>query len=596
MSKNTKSSSSAFKTIKIYYIFAVKYKLMLTLILILLPVVTVSANVLLPLIYAEAINKVSTLIGSKLPLMDTFGQLFWQSLVLITIAWVGWRIIGFTLSTFEFRIKRDLEQHIFKHLTTHSYDFHANSFSGSLVAQTNRMTNSFERLFDTIYFDLLTLVIKVIAIMVVLIPRSPMASGLIMAWVVGFVLIMTYLQIKKTPFSRRAAEADSKVTATIADSLTNIYTIITFGRKKAEQKYFNQTSQKRYKIAVKDWHLSEFIYGFQGIVMFVIEALLIWVMILQALNGTISLGEIVLVQIYLLSITGSMWNFGRVVRNIERSLSDAHEMTITLGQVHAVKDPIKPQIININEGAIKFNNVTFKYDGGKGLFNNLNLTIQPGQKIGLVGPSGGGKSTITKLLLRLMDIQSGQISIDGQDISKIKQDELRQHIAYVPQEPILFHRSLKDNIAYGNLNSSDNEIIKASKGSHADEFIKDLKDGYNTLVGERGVKLSGGQRQRVAIARAMLKTNSPVLLLDEATSALDSENEKFIQDGLWKLMQNRTTIVIAHRLSTIQHMDRIIVIDKGTIIEDGSHEQLLALENGMYAKLWQRQSGGFIAN
>jgi ATP-binding cassette subfamily B protein len=596
MSKSAKNSASAFKTIKIYYQFATKYKLMLAVVLILLPIVTVSANILLPLIYAEAINTVSSLIGSKQSLMGTFGRLFWQSIVLIIIAWIGWRIIGFTLSTFEFRVKRDLEQHIFKHLTTHSYDFHANSFSGSLVAQTNRMTSAFERLFDTLYFDLLTLVIKVIAIMVVLIPRSPIASSLIMIWIIGFVLVMTYLQIKKMPYSRRAAEADSKVTATIADSLTNIYTIITFGRKRAEQKYFNQTSQKRYKIAIKDWHLSEFIFGFQGIVMFFIEALLIWVMIAQALNGSISLGEIVLVQIYILSITGSMWNFGRVVRNIERSLSDAYEMTMTLGQDHSVKDPINPQAININKGAIEFNDVSFKYDDSNSLFKNFNIVIARGQKVGLVGPSGGGKSTITKLLLRLMDIQKGQISIDGQDISQIRQDELREHIAYVPQEPILFHRSLKENIAYGNPSASDEDIIKASKSSHADEFIKDLKDGYDTLVGERGVKLSGGQRQRIAIARAMLKTKSPILLLDEATSALDSENEKLIQDGLWRLMQNRTVIVIAHRLSTIQHMDRILVIDKGSVIEDGRHQELILKKDGVYAKLWQRQSGGFILN
>jgi ATP-binding cassette subfamily B protein len=269
---------------------------------------------------------------------------------------------------------------------------------------------------------------------------------------------------------------------------------------------------------------------------------------------------------------------------------------MTLGQDHSVKDPINPQAININKGAIEFNDVSFKYDDSNSLFKNFNIVIARGQKVGLVGPSGGGKSTITKLLLRLMDIQKGQISIDGQDISQIRQDELREHIAYVPQEPILFHRSLKENIAYGNPSASDEDIIKASKSSHADEFIKDLKDGYDTLVGERGVKLSGGQRQRIAIARAMLKTKSPILLLDEATSALDSENEKLIQDGLWRLMQNRTVIVIAHRLSTIQHMDRILVIDKGSVIEDGRHQELILKKDGVYAKLWQRQSGGFILN
>ena len=592
MKKSEDTSRVALNTLRIYFSFMRRYPWMLATILLLLPIATISANTLLPLIYAEAINTVKDLIGSNLSFWATFGTLVGQTAVLILISWTSWRIIGFVLSTFEYRVKRDLEQHIFRHLTTHSYDFHVNSFSGSLVAQTNRMTSSFERLFDSIYFDLLQLIIKIVAIMFVLVPRSPAAAGIIMAWVVSFIAVMTFMQIKKMPYSRATAAADSKVTASLADSLTNIFTIITFGRKKDEQARFNTASQKRYKISLKDWYISEYIFAFQSAMMFFVEAGLIWVTISLALKGNITLGDIVLVQFYLMSITSSMWNFGRVIRNIERGLSDAYEMTVILGKNESVKDLKKPEPSRISAGEITFSEMEFSYDKGQPLFSDFNVKIASGERVGLVGPSGGGKSTITKLLLRLMDITDGEIMIDGQNITHIKQDELRHQIAYVPQEPILFHRSLKENIAYGNPDATEEMILAAAKSAYADEFIQVLPKGYETLVGERGVKLSGGQRQRIAIARAMLK-DAPILLLDEATSALDSESELLIQQALAQLMKNRTTIVIAHRLSTIQNMDRIIVIDKGTVTEQGSHKELLS-QKGTYAKLWTHQSGGFL--
>ena len=247
----------------------------------------------------------------------------------------------------------------------------------------------------------------------------------------------------------------------------------------------------------------------------------------------------------------------------------------------------------MHHGAVEFRDVTFTHNGADdALFNSFNLSIKPGEKVGLVGHSGSGKTTFTRLLLRFSDIRRGEICIDGQNIATVTQDDLHESIAYVPQEPLLFHRSIAENIRYGRLNASANDIAKAAKDAHATEFIDKLPSGYDTLVGERGVKLSGGQRQRIAIARAMIK-NAPILVLDEATSALDSESEVLIQAALWKLMEGRTAIVIAHRLSTIQKMDRIIVLDDGKIVEQGSHKELIT-ENGVYAKLWAHQSGGFI--
>jgi ABC-type multidrug transport system fused ATPase/permease subunit len=258
---------------------------------------------------------------------------------------------------------------------------------------------------------------------------------------------------------------------------------------------------------------------------------------------------------------------------------------------HGVQDKPDALALKVTRGEIAFNDVTFDFPG-QIVFQNLSLTIAPGQKVGLVGPSGAGKSTLMNVLLRLYDIHGGVIAIDGQDIRDVTQDSLRDNIAIIPQDTALFHRSLMDNIRYGNLHATEEQVMEAARLAHAHDFIKKLPEGYGTLVGERGIKLSGGQRQRIAIARAILK-NAPILLLDEATSALDSESEKMIQDSLQTLMQGKTVIAIAHRLSTIATMDRLVVMDHGAVVEDGSHAELLAA-NGLYARLWAMQSGGFL--
>jgi ATP-binding cassette subfamily B protein len=258
-----------------------------------------------------------------------------------------------------------------------------------------------------------------------------------------------------------------------------------------------------------------------------------------------------------------------------------------------VKDPSKPEKSRIKKGQLQFDDVKFQHEGSdEAIFDGFSLEIMAGEKVGLVGHSGSGKTTFTRLLLRLSDIDDGQILIDGQNIAKVTQDDLRRSIAYVPQEPLLFHRTIAENISYGKPSASDAEIRKAARDANAAEFIDKLPNGYETLVGERGVKLSGGQRQRIAVARAMLK-DAPILVLDEATSALDSESERLIQDALWRLMQGRTAIVIAHRLSTVQRLDRIVVLDDGQIVEQGTHKQLLKTD-GTYARLWAHQSGGFL--
>ncbi len=311
------------------------------------------------------------------------------------------------------------------------------------------------------------------------------------------------------------------------------------------------------------------------------------------IEGTISTGVFVLVETYMLSLFDKLWDLSKAMTRFVKSLTDVKEITDLFEQIPEILDPENAEISRVSNGSIFVDNIFFSYVDNHEVFSNFSLEIKPGEKVGLVGHSGSGKSTLTKILLRFADVQKGSIEIDGQNIKNIAQDDLRKAISYVPQESILFHRTLRENISYGDPDATEEEIIEASKKAHAHEFIKDLQFGYDTLVGERGIKLSGGERQRVAIARAMLK-KSPILILDEATSSLDSISEKYIQESFAELMKGRTTIVIAHRLSTVQKLDRIIVLDKGKIVEEGTHAELLG-KKGYYFELWSHQTGGFLS-
>lgn len=309
-------------------------------------------------------------------------------------------------------------------------------------------------------------------------------------------------------------------------------------------------------------------------------------------KGLVSIGDFALILGLSMEVGHMMWYTMYQVDQFNQALGKARQSLNALMIPHDIKDKNKASELAVSRGYIEFSKVKFHYHGTYSLFQNKSVTIEAGQKVGLVGYSGSGKSTFVNLILRLYDVVEGQILIDGQDISEVTQESLRRAIAMIPQDPTLFHRSLMDNIRYGKLGTCDEEIISASQKAHAHEFISLLSGGYETLVGERGVKLSGGQRQRIAIARAILK-NAPILILDEATSQLDSITEANIQESLWELMQRKTTLVIAHRLSTLLHMDRILVFDKGHIIEDGSHSELLML-GGLYKTLWDAQVGGFL--
>ena len=472
--------------------------------------------------------------------------------------------------------------------------FHANKFGGSLVSQTNKLNGAVERFWDTIIWSILPLVISLVGSIIILSTLLWQYAVFLLIFSIIFSVVVYFGSRPMAKLNETEAKASNKVSGQLADAVSNILAVKSSGAEALEQQRFAKT--------VTSW---------RGASLGTMRGLLKVSTVYSTINITIKIGAIAfaiyatqhnivsVAAVYLIitytgSVAHELWNMNSIMRSYNRILGDAHDMVEILTTPTTLVDQSDAKLA-VTRGSITMDNVTFTHDEGAGdtLFHDFSLRIQPGEKIGLVGSSGSGKTTLTKLLLRFADIDSGEIAIDAQNIAEVTQASLREQIAYVPQEPLLFHRSVRENIAYGRPDATDAEIEKAAKKAGAYDFIIKLHDGFDTMVGERGVKLSGGQRQRIAIARAILK-DAPILILDEATSALDSESEALIQQSLETLMKNRTSIVIAHRLSTIAKLDRIIVLENGRIVEDGSHEQLLAKKCGVYAKLWARQSGGFI--
>lgn len=563
--------------------------------LLILPITMFVNNFLPPLILANVLSRLSQRDFNGHNIWANFGwQIVLYAIIELFGGIVAWRAVDYFVWSLEGEVQRSLAQRVFRALVEQSADFHANHFSGSLVSQTSKLLSSYIRIADTTWYQVSQVVFGLLFTIIILLPRAPWF--VLALAIVAVVFIVTAMFVSQPVMQRSAslAQSESHQTGYLADAISNAMIIKSFARSKYEVKQFaaiTDTTRSRLLHMMRAQRKQLNVFSVINDIMMTLSLLFA---IISVVLFSANIATVFLIFNYTNYLLGQLFQFSNTsLRTYNRAFGDASDMVSILSQAPTVQDPLTPETARIHHGLIEFKNVVFRHSGADdAIFQGLNLKIKQGEKVGLVGHSGSGKTTFTRLLLRFSDIDKGQITIDGQNIAHITQDDLHENIAYVPQEPMLFHRTIAENIGYGSLKSDARAIERVARLAHAHEFIAKLPKGYETLVGERGVKLSGGQRQRVAIARAMLK-NAPILVLDEATSALDSESEVLIQDALWKLMEGRTAIVIAHRLSTIQHMDRIVVLDKGKIVEQGSHKDLLRA-NGTYAKLWAHQSGGFI--
>lgn len=509
------------------------------------------------------------------------------------LEWTLWMFAAFSSIHFQSKTLADLSNTCFKYLHKHSFSYFNNNFAGSLIKRVNYFIHSFEDIAGRIIWELIPLVVIISVITAVLVWKNLVLGMAIIVWLLVFLAFNWIFINYKMKYDIKRSAAQTKASGFLADTITNSSNVKLFCGYQRETDSFIKLNDNILKLRMFTWSLDEIFNSVQNFLMILLEVGIFYFAIQLWKNGLFTVGDFVLLQSYVLIVIMRIWNFGKIIRHIYQSLADAEEMTVILNTPHEITDVINAKELKVGKGEIEFKRVDFYYQNTRKILDNFNLFVKSHECLALIGPSGAGKSTVVKLLLRNHDVASGKILIDGQDISRVTQESLWKNISLVPQDPILFHRTLMENIRYGKTEATREEIIKASKLSHCHEFISELSDGYDTYVGERGIKLSGGERQRVAIARAILR-DAPILVLDEATSSLDSQSESLIQDALDKLMKNKTVIVIAHRLSTIAKMDRIVFIDEKEIREEGTHEQLLAKEDGQYKKLWQLQAGGFI--
>ncbi|MFI2629053.1 ABC transporter ATP-binding protein [Streptomyces collinus] len=549
----------------------------------------IGINYVAPLIVAKLVGDIAgnedVTAGSTLPYVLAFAG------VLLT-AEALWRVALHCLTRLEALGIEHLYVIGMDELFAKDAAFFHDNFAGSLTKRVLSFASRFEQFVDTLTFQLVGSFVPLVFGAVVLWRYEPLlVVGLLVMIALTAVLVVPLIRRRQALVDRRE-EAIARVSGHVADSLMNMDTVRAFAAEEREAAEHRSRVAVSRRLTMRSWDYGNLRIDTLVAPMSVLTNAMGLLLAVTLGGGAHGVEAIVVAFAYYNNATRIMFEFNQIYRRLESSMTEAAQFTELLLTPPTVLDPPAPEPLRARAADVRFEKVTFAHRGGRPLFEGLDLTVPSGAKIGLVGRSGGGKTSLTRLLLRMTDIDGGRILVGGQDISRVRQADLRRRIAYVPQDPAMFHRTLRDNIAFARPDATDAEIRRAAEAAHVTEFADALPDGFDTMVGERGVKLSGGQRQRVALARAILR-DAPILLLDEATSALDSESELLVQEALWRLMDGRTALVVAHRLSTVAGMDQLVVLDRGRIVEQGTHQELLA-NGGAYAKLWQHQSGGFL--
>ncbi len=548
-----------------------------------------------PYVMSQVVDRVSAGSVPADQVFEVFGPYIITLILINLFGQACSKLQDFALWRLEIAVNYDLATMAFDALSNQSMTFHSNRFGGTLVSQTTKFMSAYNQLVEAIMFPFLPVVCSVTFTCLILMPVVPAYVCVLMVLLVVYATVSYIMYKRILHLNEKAAGAQNQLSGELSDAVTNILAVKTYGREDYERMLFDKANRE--VVARDSKRMMSSLT--RGIITAALTVVIMSVVTVFISGGNawfgISAGTLVMMFTYTNTLTNQFNFINTGLQRLNRAFGDASGMTAVLDEPRLVADAPDAQPLVVREGAIDFKGINFWYsDGGvkTQVFDDFELSIPAGQRVGLVGMSGAGKTTLTKLLLRLADIQEGEILVDGQNVADITQQSLRRSIAYVPQEALLFHRSIAENIAYGKPDATMDEIREAARQANALEFIEKLPQGFDTITGERGVKLSGGQRQRIAIARAML-ADAPILVLDEATSALDSESEAMVQEALGRLMRGRTAIVVAHRLSTVASLDRIVVLSNGKIIEDGPHAQLVE-ESGEYASLWNRQTGAYL--
>ena len=591
MAKQKQNNQTDLRTMRrIFYYFWLtirQNKVRTVILFITIPIHVVCAGIIMPIYASQIIGQLGTGdtdFNHYVPSIIAFISFLLIREVAIRITdWLDWSL--------DARGGYFLSQLCFDKLINQSMTFHSNKFSGSLTSQAGKLSNAYIRFKSSFNWSIYPLFLSIIFTIITIWTVSPLYALIVLGFVIIFITIASITYSKTRSVEIALPQSEIKQTGQLADSITNILNVKSYAHENHERDRYAKASKGVYTATMNVAKTSFWRNGLLNFITGIMLVVFLFIIITGSNTLGFAIGDVVLLYTLTTNIINHIWDTSNILRDINRTLGDAAEMVKILDTPTEIEDHTDRPLV-VSSAEIDFHNITFQHSDSKTpLFENFSLKINAGERIGLVGISGSGKTTLTKLLLRFSDVQKGEILIDGQDISSVTQHSLRESIAYVPQETLLFHRSIAENIAYGKPNASRDEIERVAHLASADDFIEKMPEGYETLAGERGNKLSGGQRQRVAIARAFLK-DAPILILDEATSALDSESEAAIQKATERLMKGRTSIVVAHRLSTIANLDRIVVLKDGKIIEQGSHRQLL-LHDGPYKHLWSRQTGAF---